>query len=31
MTLRYVHVGDSEIEAAAERTGVAIARAMELE
>ena len=29
MTLRYAHVGDREIEAAAERIGVAIARALD--
>ncbi len=28
MTLRYAHVGDREIEAAAERIGAAIARAL---
>ena len=28
MTMRYAHVGDREIEAAAERTGAAISRAM---
>ena len=28
MTLRYAHVGDRETEAAAERIGAAIARAM---
>ena len=28
MTLRYAHIGDRETEAAAERIGVAIARAL---
>ena len=29
MTMRYAHVGDRETEAAAERTGMAIARALD--
>ena len=31
MTLRYAHMADREVEAAAERIGVAMARAMALE